>query len=101
MTSRANLFFSNTRDKRIPFILADITYLNVNVVYAIGFTIGSGKGAYLIRDKTIAGDREVAGTAGIFDTLGYPEPARSSHVLKHSLIPPYFLHILCLSWLSS
>jgi len=53
------------------FIVADITYLNLNVVYEIGFAIGSGKRAFLVRHKSDKGDREIARQAGIFDTLGF------------------------------
>lgn len=55
------------------FIVADVTYLNLNVVYEIGFAIGTGKRAFLIRSKHIPGDRELARQVGIFDTLGYQE----------------------------
>ena len=55
------------------FMVADITYLNLNVVYEIGFSIGSRKRAFLIRHADMAGDREIARQAGIFDTLGYFE----------------------------
>ena len=30
-----------------PFVIADITYLNLNVVYEIGFAIGRNKRAFL------------------------------------------------------
>jgi hypothetical protein len=55
------------------FVIADITTLNLNVVYEIGFAIGSGKRAYLIRHQGTEGDKAVAREAGIFDTLGYHE----------------------------
>lgn len=58
-----------------PYVVADITYLNVNVVYEIGFTIGRGKRAFLIRHSATAGDRDLAKEAGIFDTLGYHQYA--------------------------
>ncbi|MBS4045655.1 MAG: hypothetical protein KG075_04875 [Alphaproteobacteria bacterium] len=56
-----------------PFIVADITYLNLNVLYEIGFAVGKGKRAFLVRSKNIEGDKVVAKQAGIFDTLGYHE----------------------------
>ncbi len=55
------------------FVIADITTLNLNVVYEIGFTIGSRKRAYLIRHRETVGDKAVAREAGICDTLGYHE----------------------------
>jgi hypothetical protein len=54
-----------------PFVVADITYLNVNVVYEIGFTVGRGKRVFLIRHSATTGDKTLAQEAGIFDTLGY------------------------------
>ena len=56
-----------------PFVVADITYLNLNVVYEIGFAIGRSKRAFLIRHKGTKGDNDIAKAAGIFDTLGYHE----------------------------
>lgn len=56
-----------------PFVVADISYLNLNVVYEVGFTVGRGKRAFLIRHSGTVGDRGVAKEAGIFDTLGYHE----------------------------
>lgn len=55
------------------FVVADITYLNMNVVYEIGFAIGNKKRVFLIRNKAIDGDKEIARRVGIFDTLGYFE----------------------------
>lgn len=53
------------------FIVADITYLNLNVIYEIGLTIGKRKRAFLIRHANTEGDRGIEKEAGIFDTLGY------------------------------
>ncbi len=56
-----------------PFIVADITYLNLNVIYEIGFAIGRSKRVFLIRHRHTKGDKTLANAAGIFDTLGYHE----------------------------
>ena len=61
------------RIEESAFIIADITTLNLNVVYEIGFAIGRQKRAYLIRHQGSDGDKVVAREAGIFDTLGYHE----------------------------
>ncbi|MEQ1536155.1 MAG: hypothetical protein ABL923_09785 [Burkholderiaceae bacterium] len=53
------------------FIVADITYLNLNVVYEIGYAIGRNKRCFLIRHKNTDGDQQIAKEVGIFDTLGY------------------------------
>jgi hypothetical protein len=47
-----------------PFVIADITYLNLNVVYEVGFTIGKCKRAFLVRHKPTAGDKDLAKTVG-------------------------------------
>ena len=56
-----------------PFLIADVTFLNLNVIYEVGYAIGRSKRAFLIRHKTTKGDRSLAKSAGIFDTLGYFE----------------------------
>jgi hypothetical protein len=56
-----------------PFLVADITYLNLNVVYEIGFAIGRSKRAFIVRHKATSGDLGIAKAVGIFDTLGYHE----------------------------
>lgn len=53
------------------FVVADITYLNPNVVYEIGFAIGKSRRCFLIRHSQTEGDKRVASEVGIFDTLGY------------------------------
>lgn len=55
------------------FVVADITYLNLNVVYEIGYAIGKKKRVFLIRHAGTRGDRDVANSVGIFDTLGFFE----------------------------
>ena len=54
-------------------VIADITYLNLNVVYEVGFTIGRCKRAFLIRHFDTVGDKDISNAVGIFDTLGYHE----------------------------
>ena len=39
--------------ERAPFIFADVTFLNFNVTYEIGFAIGVKKRAYLVRNRGI------------------------------------------------
>lgn len=72
------------------FIVADVTYLNPNVVYEIGFAIGKSKRVFLIRRRDFAGDKKVAEAAGIFDTLGYEEYEDDeglAHVLSSHIDP--------------
>ena len=52
-------------------LIADITAMNFNVTFEIGYAIGLGKRIYLTRDGNIARDRATADRIGIFDTLGF------------------------------
>ena len=56
-----------------PFVIAEITYLNLNVVYEIGYAIGRRKRVFLVRHIGTTGDKSIANTVGIFDTLGFHE----------------------------
>jgi hypothetical protein len=56
-----------------PFVVADITYFNLNVVYEIGYAIGRFKRVILVRHRLIKGDYDLGNQVGIFDTLGYLE----------------------------
>lgn len=54
------------------FLIADITHLNFNVTYEIGYAIGIGKRAYLIKHGGITGSKvDDVRKVGIFDTLGF------------------------------
>src|SRR5438093_7590616 len=52
-------------------LVADITAMNFNVTFEIGYAIGLGKRIYLTRDSNITRDRALADRIGIFDTLGF------------------------------
>lgn len=60
----------NEIDKGNIFI-ADVTVMNFNVVFEIGYAIGRKKRAFLIRNETIRPAGDVIREVGIFDTLGY------------------------------
>lgn len=54
------------------FLVADITVLNFNVTYEIGYAIGRGKRLVLVRNSGFMGlADEAIKKLGIFDTLGY------------------------------
>jgi hypothetical protein len=71
--------------KNCDFFAADITHLNFNVVYEIGFAIGNKRPVLLTKNRTI---KEIAPTIrdiGIFDTIGITEYSNSqelSDILK-------------------
>lgn len=52
-------------------LVADVTRLNFNVTYEIGYAIGLRKRALLIKHSAMTNDRELVLNTGIFDTLGY------------------------------
>jgi hypothetical protein len=51
-------------------VVADISKLNFNVVYEIGFAIGKNKRVFLLKNKAIRSDDRLAREVGIFDTIG-------------------------------
>ena len=55
------------------FLVADISLLNFNVTYEIGYAIGKGKRILLTKNKTIKEVSPAIREVGIFDTLGYEE----------------------------
>lgn len=58
-------------------LVADITRLNFNVVFEIGYAIGARKRVYLICNSGIVGSSDLIREVGIFDTLGYTKYANS------------------------
>ncbi len=67
------------------FVVADITRLNFNVAYEVGFSIGKNKRVVLSRNTTVARDERLARETGIFDTIGYLDYANSDDLTKYLL----------------
>lgn len=64
------------------FVVADITTMNFNVVYEIGYALGKKKRVFLVRNEPFAQpSSEVAREVGIFDTLGYKSYENSKELL--------------------
>lgn len=55
------------------FFIADISELNFNVTYEIGYAIGKSKRILLVKNKSIQPQGLKISDVGIFDTLGYKE----------------------------
>jgi hypothetical protein len=53
------------------FVVADITQLNFNVTFEIGYAVGIKKRLLLIRNRSYAVQDALVRSIGIFDTLGY------------------------------
>lgn len=58
---------------KADFLLADITRLNFNVVYEVGYAMAKGKRVVLLRNKAIRKQDELMRQLGLFDTVGYQE----------------------------
>lgn len=61
-------------------LIADITALNFNVTYEIGYAIGSAKRVLLVRNKSLQPQGLKISDIGIFDTLGYEEYQNSQEL---------------------
>lgn len=57
--------------------VADITRLNFNVVYELGFAIGSGRKILITKNSSIQERHPTMLEVGIFDTIGYATYANS------------------------
>ncbi|MCV0437082.1 MAG: nucleoside 2-deoxyribosyltransferase [Hydrogenophaga sp.] len=62
------------------FVVADITELNFNVAYEIGYAIGKSKRVLLVKNKAIQPRGMKISDVGIFDTLGYKEYQNSAEM---------------------
>ncbi len=63
-------------------IVADITKLNFNVTYEIGYAIGLGKPILLLRNNAINETEPKIRDVGIFDTIGYEEYTNSDDLYR-------------------
>lgn len=60
--------------------VADITNLNFNVTYEVGFAIGRGKKITLVKNTSVAETEPRISEVGIFDTIGYQEYSHSDEL---------------------
>lgn len=63
-------------------LVADITRLNFNVTYEIGYAIGKGKRVFLVRNKEFKHEADKITKIGIYDTLGYESYANAYELNK-------------------
>jgi hypothetical protein len=61
-------------------LIADISKLNFNVTYEIGYAIGKSKRIALVKNKAIAVSKPTIADVGIFDTIGYFEYENSKEL---------------------
>lgn len=62
------------------FLIADISILNFNVTYEIGYAIGQGKRVLLTKNTSIDEGSPSIRDVGIFDTIGYENYQNSSEL---------------------
>ncbi len=60
------------------FIIADITRLNFNVLYEIGYALGKRKRILLVKNKAIRKNVDLERELGLFDTIGYKDYQNAS-----------------------
>ena len=65
-------------------LFADITNINFNVTFEIGFAIGSKKRVFLVRNSSLHSEesKELTNRIGIFDTLGYGVYSEAEGLLR-------------------
>ncbi|CAH6855463.1 conserved hypothetical protein [Vibrio chagasii] len=73
------------------FLVADISVLNFNVTYEIGYAIGKRKRVLLTKNRSIQEGTPSIREVGIFDTLGYKEYQNSSELsgFLNSAVPEH------------
>lgn len=62
------------------FLVADISELNFNVTYEIGYALGKSKRILLVKNKSVQPQGLRISDVGIFDTLGYQEYQNSTEL---------------------
>lgn len=79
----------NKIDGALAFV-ADVTDLNFNVTYELGFALAKGKRTVLVRHKGLAVSPPLVTDVGIFDTLGYSEyqNAEDLEAIIRNLVDP-------------
>ena len=66
-------------------IVADVTTLNFNLLFEIGFALGLGKPVLPIRDRTYTKDKLIFDQLGILDTVGYLDFTNVENLLSKLL----------------
>ena len=66
-------------------VFADVTTLNFNVLFEMGFAIGLGKPVYPVRDSTYLRDKRDFELLGILDVLGYLDYQNSEKLARAAI----------------
>lgn len=65
------------------FLLADITRLNFNVVYEVGYAMGKGKRAILLQNSSLRQQGELMRELGLFDTIGWTTYSSAGELCRY------------------
>lgn len=79
----AGRFIANEVLARISesdFFIADVSYLNFNVTFEVGYAIGRGKPILLTRMEAVGASKVDIDEVGIFDTIGYSKYNNQSDI---------------------
>ena len=68
--------------KENEVLIADISVLNFNVTYEVGFAIGCGKKILLVKNESIIEGEPTIAEVGIFDSIGYSNYSNSDELYK-------------------
>ncbi|MFA7173966.1 MAG: hypothetical protein WC340_11235 [Kiritimatiellia bacterium] len=71
-----------TKIEESDVIIADITRLNFNVMFEIGYAIGKGKRVYPIVNLALSPQKKEIQQLGVYDTLGYDEYQNSNELVR-------------------
>lgn len=63
-------------------LIADISRLNFNVLYEIGYAVGKGKPVCIVKNNSVRLEEISIADLGIFDTLGYQTYTNSEELVK-------------------
>jgi hypothetical protein len=66
-------------------VIADVTTLNFNLLFEIGFAIGLGIPVLPVRDSSFIKDAKIFNELGLIDTLGYFDFQNSTDLVKELL----------------
>lgn len=64
------------------FLVADITVLNFNVLYEIGFAVGKRKRVLLLKNKALVPNTSLERELGLFDTIGHKSYANTNDLIN-------------------
>jgi hypothetical protein len=68
--------------KKADFFIADLTGINPNVLFELGYAIAKNKRIWMLIDRSITRAREDFGDLGLLTTVGYTDYSNSAQVVS-------------------